>query len=211
MKYLLLSLVMLMMTSLSVMAQGATTQETPKTEYSAGYNYLRMADQNYNGFNTSMTYNLNKSVGIVSDFNKFYAQDNIFGISTPNLLSPGQTAVRGSAPESIYTLMFGPRLSLNKNGRITPFAETLIGLDHIDERFQTVAGTTKGDAILNDRHNSFASFASKIGGGLDINATRHITFKALEADYLFLNNVKNGSGIDSQNGLQLSSGVTFHF
>jgi outer membrane immunogenic protein len=53
------------------------------------------------------------------------------------------------------------------------------------------------------------AFASLVGGGLDVRATRRISIRALEADYL-VTTFDNGSN-NHQNNLRIAAGLVFHF
>jgi opacity protein-like surface antigen len=101
---------------------------------------------------------------------------------------------------SMQTYLFGPRLYAPSYHRITPFAEGLFGLAH----------TTGGAAFsLPGARNTFAMAP---GAGLDIAATKHLSLRLGEVDYLMTNfREVPGVGRQVQNNLRVVTGVNFRF
>jgi outer membrane immunogenic protein len=85
--------------------------------------------------------------------------------------------------------------------RLQPFGQVLAGLVHSSGT--GVEGSNPGSA------NAGAAFASNLGGGLDLNASRHFAIRLIEADYL-LTTVDNSSN-NHQNILRISAGVVLRF
>jgi hypothetical protein len=99
---------------------------------------------------------------------------------------------------SLGTYLFGPRLSLPSFRRVTPFAEGLFGLAH------TTSGT--GFGVPGSRN----SFAMAPGGGLDVAATKHVSLRLGELDYLMTTfREVPGMGRQVQNDLRVSTGIQF--
>jgi opacity protein-like surface antigen len=98
------------------------------------------------------------------------------------------------------TLLFGPRVYRPGYHRVTPFAEALFGAAH------TTGGT--GFSIPGSRN----SFAMAPGGGLDIAATKHVSVRLGEVDYL-LTDFREIQGADRrvENNLRVSTGIKFQF
>src|SRR5258705_1787977 len=96
----------------SLFSLAAFAQEggsTPKAEIFGGYQYTRFdGGLNANGWNTSITGNLNNWFGIAADFSGAYKSQN--GVSFNN-----------------YTYTFGPVASYRHNETFTPFAHFLAG------------------------------------------------------------------------------------
>ena len=90
----------------------AHAQETPQVELMGGYSYLRSdiggVDQGFNGWNGSITENLNHWLGGTADFSGYYAHPGGINVNT-------------------HTFMFGPHFAYRKSGSVTPFAHVLIG------------------------------------------------------------------------------------
>lgn len=101
---------------------------------------------------------------------------------------------------SLGTYLFGPRVYFPSFRRVTPFAEGLFGLAH------TTGGT--GFSLPGSRN----SFAMAPGGGLDVAATRHVSLRLGELDYLMTNfREVPGVGRQVQNNLRVSTGIQFRF
>src|SRR6266704_6851125 len=99
----------LLMCMFCLAAFAQETGSTPKAEIFGGYQYTRFdGGVNANGWNTSLTGNLNHWFGIASDFSGAYKSQN--GVSFNN-----------------YTYTFGPQVSLRRNPAFTPFAHFLAG------------------------------------------------------------------------------------
>lgn len=100
----------------------------------------------------------------------------------------------GDLTLSSYTggLRYTPRKPAR---RVQPWGQVLIGGAH-----------ASGSAV--EDSGSWA-FASLVGGGLDMRATRHFSIRAFEADYLattFTNGVN-----DHQNNLRIATGLVLNF
>jgi opacity protein-like surface antigen len=90
--------------------------------------------------------------------------------------------------------LFGPRAYFHVRGRVSPFVQALFG----GERFS--AGVTGvGSASTN-------AFATALGGGADVTLTRHVSFRAVQFDYLYTH-----FGGASQNNFRLQSGIVWRF
>ncbi len=90
---------------------------------------------------------------------------------------------------NVFTYLFGPRVSINHGGKLSPFVHGLFGGARLRA---TVSGTS----------NSINAFATALGGGLDINASPHIGIRIVQAEYLMTrfnsttqNNIRVGAGL----------------
>jgi hypothetical protein len=96
------------MFSLAALAQ----ESAPKAEFFGGYQYTRFdGGLNANGWDTTLTGNLNHWFGVAADFSGAYKSQS--GVSFSN-----------------YTYTFGPVVSLRRNENFTPFAHFLAGGFH---------------------------------------------------------------------------------
>jgi hypothetical protein len=104
---------------------------TPKAEIFGGYQYTRFdGGVNANGWNTSLTGNLNNWFGIAADFSGAYKTQN--GVSFNN-----------------YTYTFGPVISYRHNEKLTPFAHFLAGGNHASASISGVgSGSDNGFAMM---------------------------------------------------------------
>jgi hypothetical protein len=103
-----------------------------------------------------------------------------------------------SAHESLglVTYLFGPRYTWRLHGRFVPFAQFLIGGVH---GFDALFPNTDGSTVTPD------AFAFEAGGGLDVNASRHLAIRVLQVDYL-QTQLPNDAN-NEQNHLRLSGGI----
>jgi opacity protein-like surface antigen len=167
----------------------AQAQERQVIEFGASYSYLRynpatsgFNDHSLNGGNGSVAINVNSWLSGVADFGGY---------------SEYRPARFGSSTLSTY--LFGPRVSLNRYGRVTPFAQVLVGVAHAGNNYFTTGG-------------SQTPFAAAIGGGVDWRLTSHIRLRAAEVDYLLTHfSEVNNNNTQVQNNFRVSTGLVFRF
>lgn len=100
-----------------------------------------------------------------------------------------------------FTYTFGVRaFPLPPEKRLQPFGEILLGGAHASG---SLAPANTGIGTANN------SFAFQTGGGLAYRLLRHVTLRAIQADYL-LTTFSNGAA-NRQNDLRLSSGINVEF
>ncbi len=147
----------------------ANAQDSSRVNLFAGYSYF---NTNVSPIDRTSTYGWEVSVeakayrwiGIVGDIDTHYGSE---GFQLCQLFPTGNTCTTYTADIIERNFMVGPRISFPlKNFR--PFAQVLVGGGHVN------AGAFTG---------SDNSFASAIGGGIDINATRHFAWR-FQGDYL---------------------------
>jgi opacity protein-like surface antigen len=169
-----LTIGLLLLTSLSALAQ-----ETPKVELFGGYSY---AGEGSHGFAASITGNVNSSLGLVAEIGGQYSHFEEEGIRESI-----------SAP----SVLFGPRLSLRSNKRLTPFVHALFGASHIRSEATELGQTF----IFSD-----TSFAMAIGGCLDVRVSDNIAIRVIQVDYLRTHHFDQ-----TQNKGRIVTGVVLHF
>ena len=107
-------------------------------------------------------------------------------------------------PFSMIMVTAGTRLNYRIGGDrfyyFKPFVQGLVGMAHgFDSAFPDKAGFIQPTAN---------SFALLVGIGLDYKYRRHLSFRAIQADYGYTR-LPNAAG-NSQNLLRISTGVTIH-
>jgi len=108
----------------------------------------------------------------------------------------------GGASLTLSTFTAGARyLPRIGHSPVQAFGQVLVGLAHASGSL--VQANTPGTA------NAGAAFAANLGGGLDLHASRRLSVRLVEADYL-LTTVDNGTN-NHQNNLRISAGVVIHF
>jgi len=90
--------------------------------------------------------------------------------------------------------LFGPRVYFPAHGRVFPYVQALFG----GEQFSAGA-TGLGSASSN-------AFAMTAGGGADITLTKHVSFSAIQVEYLYTH-----FGGANQNNLRIQSGLVWRF
>jgi opacity protein-like surface antigen len=149
--------------------------ETPKVEVYGGYNYVRVSDlgdsYNFNGGSGQFAYNANRWLGIVGDFGGYYTSDGFHA--------------------GVLSFLAGPRVNFRGHGKMTPFAQVLLG-----------GARSIDNSPLN-------AFAMTVGGGLDYKISQHFAIRPVQAEY-FLTKFSDGAS-DRQNNFRYGAGVVFQF
>ena len=171
------------------------TSNTPLGEVSLNYAYVlaRTVNQagccfNAHGGNVSVSVNLNEWLALVQDFGGYYAG---------NIHNSGLTL-------RLFSYTAGPRISMNKSGRLTPFVQGLFGGAHAGGTLYT-RGFQQGSAPPQPQD----SFAMILGGGLDVNVSRNFAIRTVQADWFFTK-FPNGK-TNRQHNLRITTGVVFRF
>ena len=175
---------------LSLTAASAYAQESaPKVDVFAGYSYLQanpgvsgVDSFHLHGGSASAAYNFTSLLSAVADFGG-YNNGNILGTGTSGTL---------------YTYLFGPRVSYRHFRRITPFGQVLFGAAHANS---TAFGTAS-------TQNAFAMTA---GGGVDYKLFDHFAIRPFQAEYLMTRFGVGASGTRTQNNARISTGFVFRF
>lgn len=159
-------------------------QERQVIDVGVSYSYVRynpatsgFKSFSLNGGSASVAYNFNSWLSGVADI--------------------GGYGEGGRGTVSNY--LFGPRVSVNRYGRFTPFGQVLLGIAHAGNNFLTTGG-------------SQTPFSTVIGGGLDWRWTSRVRVRAAEVDYFLTNfsEVRN-TNTQVQNNFRFSSGFVFRF
>ena len=100
-------------------------------------------------------------------------------------------AYRAIGPVNLraHTYTFGPTFA-HRGGRLTPFAHVLAGGFHASAGFQDIGAGLNGFALL-------------AGGGLNVEATRHLAVRLFQADWLLW----RGAGVTEKKNARISAGI----
>jgi hypothetical protein len=161
-----------------------------------GYSYLNTSASNLgiyssgrsntNGWEGSLEGKIFPFIGIVADFSSHYGSQNVTFVCPVTLSSGGCENVNASFNER--NILFGPRVSVGV-GKFRPFAEALFGAGHINI----------------DGGGTDTSFATALGGGLDVKLIRPIAWR-FQGDY-----VQTRFFGATQNNARLSTGIVLRF
>src|SRR6201987_5198887 len=146
-------------------------QESPQYEVFAGPSYARqdITDVKFIngiGWHASLDGTANNWLSAVFDFSGYYSSPKITlaGLSAPVPID-----------SSTYLYLFGPRFTYRKWQRLTPFAETLLGVANF--RF-TASSVGVTNAI------SSTTVAGAFGGGADYTVNNWLAIRLIEANYV---------------------------
>ena len=157
----------------------ALAQDTPKAEIFGGYSYGGEATH---GWNTAVAGNVNKWFGLEGELSGLY------------------TNIREADSEEnirTHSFLFGPRISMRRSKRVTPFVHALLGTAHLRTR-----AMEQGQAFS----FSDTSFGMSFGGGLDVRVSDHIAIRVIQIDY-----VRTHFFDETQNKGRISAGIVFRF
>lgn len=160
--------------------------------------------EGFNGFETSITGNVHKYVGLKFDFSGAYRSEN-FTVG----------GVTGNVDSSIYNVLGGVQLKDNRkeSGTVRPFAHFLAGvanqrLDVNSTGLNTLIGVNSFEA-------DDTSFALGIGGGVDVRVHPRVDIRVVQFDY---NPVFSGDQTiqgqtftgQTQHNFRIGAGIVIH-
>jgi|GEM_PF-302017 len=129
------------------------------------------------GFDTSLTYNVSRYIGIKGNVTGHWKSDAFVDNFTP----PGLTQTI-TTDEKMYNFFGGIQIKDNsREKRIKPFAHVLAGVArYTNHETQTYDLFPDFNFDANDR---FTSFAMKLGGGIDVRAGKRVDIRVIGVDY----------------------------
>jgi opacity protein-like surface antigen len=162
---------------LLLLGMSAWAQEEPQAELFGGYSYVHTSLPGL-GFSSN-----GGSASLAVNANRWLGFVADFGGYHGSIDPIGVTNI---------TYLFGPRFSYRSKAPVTPFAQVLLGGVH----------QTAGAFGASDSHNAFAM---TVGGGLDLRADSHWSWRIVQAEYLF-SNLTN-----QQNNARISTGIVYRW
>ena len=161
----------------------------PRYEVAGGYSFVRfIPGEPFDAFNShggtgSFTYNASRWFGLTAEFGAY---------------SFGARDISNSTGGIFSTYLFGPRFNLRKFDYFVPFGEALIG------------GSSGGTALVGNQKQN--SFASAIGGGVDVVITKNLAWRFAQIDYLVTNFTGTALGGNArQNSLRMGTGLVYRW
>jgi hypothetical protein len=178
----------------------AMAQDQAQVEVFGGYSgqfFGSRTTSNLQGWNASPTWKFQDHVAIAADFGGYY----------------GSHVERISASYSLHSFLFGPQFSTGvpKLERLNLFIHLLagaarestsVGVRTVNEQFQV------GLRIVDV---SSTAFAAAVGGGLDLNASDHVAFRVLQADWLWFYTNRELFSEQARRRARVSAGLVFRF
>lgn len=191
----------------------AQTDDISKGEFFAGYSINRVdvgstgdddvddvlgEGRNFQGFNASGVYNFSKYVGLKADVSGHYKN---FSTTIPGFTN------RAEINASLYNVLGGIQIKNNsKDRRVKPFVHALVGAGitkaKLNDAFCQEAFGTNCPAEFRE---SETALSMAFGGGLDVRASRRVSFRLFQVDYNPLR--KDGQ---TTNNVRFSFGIVFH-
>jgi hypothetical protein len=163
------------------MSLPAGAQRTPKADFAAVFGVIPgTLGGSCVGEGGVLAFNLSDWIGITGEFNECSVR------RTSDLLEPGPLITR-----SQFTYLIGPRFSYRSPGRLTPYAQALVGGVH--GRTYIPMSALRGSA-----------FALSAGLGLDLRINDRFGVRLVQPEYLMtrFGGVRRGD-------LRLQTGVLF--
>ncbi|HSW39421.1 MAG TPA: outer membrane beta-barrel protein [Acidobacteriota bacterium] len=147
------------------------------------------------GFNGSAAFNIAKSFGIVADFR--YNRDRVLDFT----ILEGGSAINGNLKWRDISIMGGPRFTLRSSDKVTPFVHALAGMD-----YWTISGkaNVEGEDVDVGKAESSSGLGVAVGGGLDVNVSRNVAIRLVQADYYLTRH-----GGERMNNINLAFGIVF--
>jgi outer membrane protein OmpA-like peptidoglycan-associated protein len=182
----------------------------PKVEWSLDYSFWRAMPTSrtnrigyMHGGSTSVAYNFNNFFGLVGDFG---------GFDNNRLTLFGPTSSQNyNANGSVFTYLFGPRISFRRHERFTPYVQALFGAVSASSVTITGCGTNPICTPL----GSQTAFAEAFGVGVDMKITHHIAWRVFEGNYTltrFRAPITGAALIPGyQKNVRFSTGIVFRF
>jgi outer membrane protein OmpA-like peptidoglycan-associated protein len=179
----------------------AQDQPAPKWELFGGYSFLypnstvhgqfpgallplsSQLESNPRGAGASATYNFNRWLGLTLDTSTHWG-------------SGESTLGRRIDDAAFSNLSLGPKITF-RTTHFSPFLEFLVG-DH---------------RLMPDAFHDIDKIGFMLGGGLDVNLSRHIGLRLFRADFVFSNYKYGPSGVPDTEirGVRLQTGLNFMF
>jgi outer membrane protein OmpA-like peptidoglycan-associated protein len=178
-----------------VKSSSGSSDTYPAVDLFVGYSFVRFSTNagaketfNWHGLTGALAGNVNRWFSLVGDFGAYRIKD----------LPP---SISGSA----YTYLFGPQFS-HRGEHWTPFLHALFGGATLSD---IQVSTTPSPSAFFNRSFSANSFATALGGGVDVNFNKHIGARLFQAEYL-MTRFTDGND-NKQNNLRASAGLVLHF
>jgi outer membrane protein OmpA-like peptidoglycan-associated protein len=184
-----------------VKSSSGSSDTHPAVDLFVGYSFVRFSTNtfvnstttsketfNWHGITGALAGNVNRWFSLVGDFGAYRIKD----------LPP---SITGSA----YTYLFGPQFS-HRGEHWTPFVHALFGGATLAD---IQVSTSPSPSAFFNRSFSANSFATALGGGVDVNFNKHIGARLFQAEYL-MTRFTDGND-NKQNNLRASAGLVLHF
>lgn len=169
---------------LLALSSGAFAQDK-KAEVFGGYQFTSIDDSlngnghvAFNGWDAAVTGYVKPHFGITADISGAYGTPNEFGFDVTT---------------RDHFFLFGPTVRTTNSDKASLFAHALFGEAH--------SSGSSGGITATDN-----AFAMALGGGLDLKASKNVSFRVGQFDYLYTRFAST-----RQNNFRYSAGLVFRF
>ena len=160
---------------------------------------------NFNGFNASGVYNLNRYFGIKGDVSGTYNKTT-FSNSFTDPISGTTFTTSFDTKNQLYNFVGGVQIKDNSNsGRFKPFAHAMAGLGHARTKIDNLqcSPSTVTCPIVEDSFTQ-NGLSGVFGGGIDVRLNNKVQIRAIQVDY----NPIRFDG-DTSHNVRIGAGIVF--
>ena len=156
-------------------------------------------------FGAGFARDINHKFGVVADFS-LYNRRSTIGRLTIGGMTIGDAFVK----QRTYSFLVGPRASVRRDG-ISYFAEALVGWVRRDVRTTATAGTG-GIGTTAGFDVTSSNLAFGIGGGVDIEVSKHFCIRFPQFDYIPVRvEMDSSTGGAWSHNYRLQAGIVFRW
>jgi len=197
----------------------AFAQDYPKFETSPGFMFIRTSGQLSNTFvvngqvitsvkslncaggGGTLAYNVSSVVGIAADLGGCKIFSNAYGLGN-------------TVDGNMFTYLFGPRFTYRSGSKVEPFFEVNFGGTRISLSCKSSASSCLSAAGSNTYSKN--AFAMTVGGGFQIKASKKVSIRLIQAEYLYTRFGNNCAQTacsfnNNQNSFRLKSGIVLNW
>lgn len=167
-------------------------QEVAAMELYGSYSHLRIEEIPHHGWNLTFGPNLNNNLGLMVELSGHYGSitERVFGADI-------------KTESRIHSVLMGPRMFETVSDKWTPYAQALLGVNHVDV---VAKGTIPGTTTTASVSDGDIGLGLALGGGLDMKINDAFALRIFQADYYI---VRVG-GFKSEGG-RITAGIVFRF
>jgi hypothetical protein len=200
-----------------LLAKTAFAQDTPKAEVFVEYSYLRfnptlpeLRNRSFNGGGGGADFNIGRHFALKAEFLGYGSTSWNVTIPAP-IVTPKGTIPAGTfkSQGDMFTYLFGPVVKV-PTSRVTFFGETLFGGSNTNGYADLIKALNAGGGTISASGTQHP-FTMAVGGGLDINLSKHVALRPVELDYVLTRYTNPLTSTNNQNNFRYLAGVVFRF
>lgn len=204
-------------TLLATLAMFTAVSFAQRAEVYGNYTYMQfnptitgLQSRALNGGGGGLQWNVFPYLGIKGDFQGYMSTEWTVPVTSPIPVNGGVIPVGTYKSNStMFTYLFGPVIRIPVK-RVTPFAEVLFGQSNTNLYAQLTDAVIAGGTSIN-KGSTQHPFTMAFGGGLDVNASRHVAFRLAEMDYVLTRYTNPWTSTNNQNHFRYLGGIVFRF